>query len=104
MSARKWRLVIDENADADLQDALLYTQRQWGSEQRRRYPTLLFRSMRSLLDFPERGPERENLHPRCRILLVEQHIIYYDLNAEDNEIVVGRILHANQDPTGRVMF
>jgi toxin ParE1/3/4 len=91
-------------ARADIDGVLLYTRKRWGADQRRRYRNDLRRAMDSLREFPELGPARSEVAPGCRILAVEQHIIYYRLEEEQNEIVVGRLLHGSQDPTGRVSF
>jgi toxin ParE1/3/4 len=104
MSAHRLRLVVDENAQADLQDALVFTQLRWGVEQRRTYRAQLYRAMRSLLDFPELGPARFDIFPGCRVLPVGEHVIYYRLENEQNEIVVGRLLHRSRDPYGKVDF
>jgi toxin ParE1/3/4 len=100
MSARKRRLVLTPLASDDLRDILLYTGRVWGREQRDRYRGLIFRRLRRLIDYPELGPPRDEVFPGCRSLVVEQHVAYY--RVMETEIVVSRLLHARQDPTGVV--
>jgi toxin ParE1/3/4 len=100
MSARRRRLVIRPDAREDLRQILLYTQERWGEEQRRRYRARMYQAMRSLLDYPERGPARDEYFPGCRGLSAEQHIVFYLLT--NQEVVVVRILHGNQDATGKV--
>ncbi len=59
MSARRRRrLAISVAAKLDIDDVLLYTQRRWGTKQRRRYRAQLFQAMRALLDHPDRGRPR----------------------------------------------
>jgi toxin ParE1/3/4 len=101
MSARSRRhLTIEERDRLDIEDALTYTQERWGKEQRRRYRAQITQATRSLLDYPERGRPHDEYYLGCRSLLVEHHIIYYRLDGD--EVVVGRVLHSSQDPTGKV--
>jgi toxin ParE1/3/4 len=100
MSARRRQLVIRPDAREDLRQILIYTQERWGAEQRRRYRALMYQAMRSLLDYPERGRTREEYFPDCRGLPAEHHIIFYRLT--DDEVVIVRILHGNQDAAGKV--
>ena len=67
---------------------------------RRRYRAQIYQTMRSLLDYPERGRSRDEYFPGCRSLVVEQHVIFDHLT--DDEVVVGRVLHSSQDATGKV--
>jgi plasmid stabilization system protein ParE len=74
MSARRRRLVVLPEAQADIRAILLYTRERWCVEQRRRYRDQLNQTMRSLLDDPERGRLRNDLYGGCRGLPVEQHV------------------------------
>jgi plasmid stabilization system protein ParE len=56
--------------------------------------------MRSLLVYPERGRQRDELYTACRSLPVEQHVVFYYLT--DDAVVIDRVLHGSQDPTGKV--
>jgi toxin ParE1/3/4 len=101
MSARsRRRLTIREAAKRDIDDILVYTRTRWGVDQRRRYGAQLKKAIRSLLDYPELGPPRNDLFPGCRNLPLEHHVVYYHLDGD--EIVIGRVLHSSQDPTGKV--
>ena len=100
MSARRRQLIVRPDAQVDIRDILLYTLARWSSEQRRRYRGDLDRAMRSLLIYPELGPSRNDLFPGCRNLAINEHVVFYTI--ADNEIVVLRVLHGNQDPSGKV--
>jgi toxin ParE1/3/4 len=100
MSAHRRRLTIKPDAQVDIDDILLYTREHWGVDQRHRYGSQLRKAMRSLVNHPGLGRARDEVNPGCRSLLIERHVVYYRI-AED-EIVVGRILHSSQDPTGKV--
>lgn len=56
--------------------------------------------MRSLLDYPELGPSRNDLFLGCRSLATEEHVIFYRVIGD--EIIVGRVLHDSQQPAGKV--
>src|SRR5688572_5410799 len=101
MSARRLRrLRVLDAAERDLDDILIYTREHWGTGQSRRYRNDLRRAMNALRDFPELGPRRDDLYSGCRMLTVQQHNVNYRIT--DEEIVIGRLPHANQDPTGKV--
>jgi toxin ParE1/3/4 len=100
MSARSRRLVVRADAQADLRSVLLYTRDRWGADQVRRYRTQLNQAMRSLRVYPERGRTRDEYFLGCRTLAVEQHVVFYYLT--DAEVVIVRILHSNQDATGKL--
>jgi toxin ParE1/3/4 len=97
---RRRRLAITVAAKFDIDNILLYTQRQWGAGQRRRYRAQLYQGMRGLLDYPERGRPRDELYAGCRSVLVEHHVVYYYLT--DDAIVIDRVLHGSEDTTGKV--
>ncbi len=97
-SSRKIRFTAD--ARADLRDIRRNTAQRWGARQRDVYDAHLNQAMRSLLDYPELGPPRDDLFPGCRNLLVERHIVYYRIT--NDAIIVGRVLYSSQDPTGKV--
>ena len=100
MSARRRRLTVKPDAQVDIDDILLYTRKQWGVDQRRRYGTQLRQGMRSLVERPELGRTRDEVYSGCRSLVIERHVVYYRI--AENEIIVGRVLHSSQDHTGKV--
>jgi plasmid stabilization system protein ParE len=101
MSARsRYRLTIRESARRDIDDVLLYTRTLWGADQRRRYGVTLKQAIRTLVDFPELGSMRDDLFLGCRNLLVERHVVYYQIRGD--EIIVGRVFHISQNPEGKV--
>jgi toxin ParE1/3/4 len=94
------RLRLLDQARADVREILRFTARHWGSRQRARYSAQLHQAMNSLLDYPERGRTRDEYFPGCRGLPVEQHVVFYHLT--DDEVIVVRVLHGNQDAAGKV--
>ena len=100
MSARRRRLILKPQARSDVSGALLYTREQWGADARARYKATLYRSLQELTAFPEIGILRDEIYPGCRSRLTGQHVIYYHL--DDDQIIVVRLLHGQQDPAGKV--
>jgi|SRR5215213_9257880 len=99
MTSRR-RLSFSTGAQADIRSILRYTERQWGVRQRSTCQTQLDEGLNTLVEYPERGSERNDLYVGCRALRVQQHIVYYRLT--ETHIIVGRVLHNRQDPTGKV--
>jgi toxin ParE1/3/4 len=95
------KLQLTEDARADLRDIRRSTAQRWGVQQRDAYYAKLIKAMRSLLDYPELGPLRDDLYLGCRSLAAEQHVIFYRVIGD--EIVVGRVLHGSQEPVGKVI-
>lgn len=99
MSARR-RLTITPDARQDIRDVLRYTRERWGTEQQRRYRAHLYEEMRKLVRFPELGQPRDDLFVGCRMLPVEQHIVFYRM--VENDAVVGRVLHVRRNALSQV--
>lgn len=97
MPARKKTVVLTSEAEADINDTLLYTWQRWGELQRDLYDAALEQALASLVDFPEMGRRFPRLFPGCRIRPVEHHLLYYRIM--DDVIEVVRILHERTDPT-----
>lgn len=49
-----------------------------------------------LTEYPEIGRPRDDLLPLMRSLVVEQHVVFYQVR--EKQISVVRILHSRQDP------
>ena len=96
MSARKKPVVLTPDAEADINDMLLYTWHHWGEEQRNRYDAALERAIAALADFPEAGVRMPRFFPGCRFRHVEHHVLYYRIVGDVIEVV--RILHERTDP------
>jgi toxin ParE1/3/4 len=98
MSARRRRAVLTLDARQDLSDILLYTERQWGRQQRSTYQAAIRDSIRRLADYPALGRSRDELSPKLRSHPVGSHIIYYWV--EQETLIVAHILHGRRDPEG----
>lgn len=56
--------------------------------------------MDRLTRYPELGQAQDDIYPGCRVLRVEQHVLYYRVT--ETEVIIGRVLHVRQDPIGKV--
>ncbi len=93
-------LRLRTEAQIDIRSILRYTSRQWGAAQRQRYRRRLDEGLMSLTRHPEIGQERNDIHPGIRTFQVERHLIYYSVT--ETELVVSRVLHVNQDSSGKI--
>lgn len=101
MSLRRLALVVSPDARRDIRSLLMYSQQQWGQEQRKTYKSNLDRAMKQLLQFPDRGPARDDISPGLRNLVVDAHIVYYRVT--DRSVIINRVLHEKMDPTSRIV-
>jgi toxin ParE1/3/4 len=67
----------------------------WGRAQRDEYQARLRRVMQQLADVPALGEERNDLGRPYRRLVVEQHLIYYRIEARVVRVI--RVLHVKRD-------
>ena len=95
MSVRKRHLVLSPRASDDLDDVLLYTEQQWGSEQRERYQRDLLDGLNQLLTFPLLGKERPDYEPGARSIQIEHHVAIYQVS--DAEVHISRSVHVRRD-------
>src|SRR5688500_7444608 len=96
MPARKLAVRLSREADRDVLDILMNTQRTWGTKQQATYETVMIQALEMLSQHPETGRHRDDLFPGCRSFQAEQHVIYYHQPGA-TEIEVLRILHHRQD-------
>ena len=100
MSVRKLRLTIRPNARADIESVFLYTRMHWGTEQRGRYRAKPNVVLDSLTRHPELGVLRNDILTGIRTFQVERHLIYSTVT--ETQLVVSRVLHVNQDTSGKI--
>jgi toxin ParE1/3/4 len=96
MSFRKMQAVATRAARADIQDILLYTERQWGIEQRESYWNQIADAINRLLEMPSIGRNLDDLLPGMRSARVGSHLLYYLMR--DDRLMIVRVLHILQDP------
>jgi len=86
---------VSNAAQGDIREIGLYTQREWGAAQRRKYLAGMERQFERLAESPFLAAERREFTPPVRILPYERHLIVY--TAEDGAVLIVRVLHASMD-------
>ncbi|WP_301377812.1 MULTISPECIES: type II toxin-antitoxin system RelE/ParE family toxin [Thalassolituus] len=93
-------LTISPAANNDLSDIYRYSAQQWGQRKARDYLDAIKDTFWRLVEQPHSGVLRpellDSLLTDTRSLLVESHVIYYQIRANSVQII--RVLHARQDP------
>lgn len=92
------RIDFTTEARREFREALRFSRRRWGEEQRDRYAQKLTGAPDRLAQFPELGERRDDLSIGLRSFPVEQHIIFYRI--DDHAITVTRVLHVKMNATG----
>lgn len=90
------RIVKRPLAREDLIGIWRYTYEEWGEQQADKYLDELEAGIAQLRDNPKLGRARDEVRRGYRSLTVNQHIVFYTLDAEVIRIV--RVLHARMDP------
>ena len=91
---------VSKTAQGDIRNIGLYTQREWGIEQRRRYLSGLDQKFGELAENPRRSPEHTEFEPPVRIHHHEKHLIVYV--QEGAGILIVRVLHESMDVPARL--
>jgi toxin ParE1/3/4 len=96
MAARqKLKIVYTEQSKSDLRSIGEYTQKHWGSEQRRLYLKQLAKKVELLAVAPSIGTEIGGGDKPCRMLVVGRHGIISRRVNDRLEII--RVLHCRRD-------
>ena len=83
-------------AKADLKGIALYTQEQWGRDQRDEYLTMLDVCFHQLAANPLKGKDSSDIRHGYRKLNAGSHVIFYRQTL-NNSIEIVRILHGRMD-------
>ena len=83
-------------AKNDLRGIARFTEKRWGSAQRRHYLKGLDEAFVMLADAPKLGNACDYIDPGLRKYAFQRHVIFYDL-LSNNQIQVIRVLHRNMD-------
>jgi len=86
---------VSRAALADLKNIAAYTQKVWGSEQRRTYLKGLDLAFHFLAENPLAGVPCNYVVKGLRNHRFESHTIFYEKN--NNEILIVRVLHKSMD-------
>jgi toxin ParE1/3/4 len=91
------KIRLSRAAERDLESIWFYTITEWGEAQAEKYVALIERGFSQLLDNPYLGKERPDIQAGYRVLYVEKHLIFYQVN--ESYIEVFGIPHMRMDVT-----
>jgi toxin ParE1/3/4 len=94
------RLILSEDAEADLREISRYTKEHWGRERAYRYVQSLRNKLKLLCRHPELGPPAEGVRPALRRCSYVSHNVFYRIGS--GEIRVVRILHKQMRAEGHL--
>ena len=87
---------LTNKAKADLKSIAVYTQRQWGKDQRKIYVRQFNDTFHMLSETPELGSKCDFIKKGYRKFPVSSHVIFFH-NISQSEIEFVRILHKRMD-------
>jgi toxin ParE1/3/4 len=93
------RLIVSDDAKADLREIARYSKATWGAEQANRYVNLIIERFAWLMRHSARGAPQDEIIPGLKRVNVRRHAIFY-LDRPD-AVVVGRVLHQRMDHAGQ---
>lgn len=86
---------LSAEADHDLEDIFDYTAHEFGPDQAIRYLSSFDKIFDCLLENPELGRARKEIHAGLRSIVNGSYVVFYRIKRDRIRIV--RILHAAQD-------
>jgi toxin ParE1/3/4 len=95
------RLKLTERAVQDLREISIYTKKEWGAEQERRYRQQLELELQKLSLNANLGRSREEVGYGIRSFKVASHIAFYVQG--DYGITVLRLLHPRRDIASMIL-
>jgi toxin ParE1/3/4 len=93
---------LSRKAKADLKSIALYTEREWGRDQRNHYIFQFDQCFHLLADKPNLGQACDEISPGYRQYTQGSHIIFYRL-ATESIVEIIRILHKRMLPEGHLL-
>jgi toxin ParE1/3/4 len=100
-----YNIIYLEKASMDLESILDFIaldspQRAWN------YLQFLQESIAKLADFPKLGVEckRKNIRRNCRILIIEEYLVFYQIDELSTTLIIGRVLHRSINHNSRNFF
>lgn len=88
---------ISNEALNDLQNIWIYTFKNWSIAQADRYFNLIMDEIEYLSENPNNGKDYGHVRQGYYCSKVKSHLVFYKINAEQNEIEIIRILHQQMD-------
>lgn len=93
------RLIATARFRSDTDDILDYLERLAGSRVAENYGHRFRATIDRLVQFPQSGAPRPALGQNARIAIVSPYILIYDYTAEDETVVLLRVLHERRNIT-----
>jgi toxin ParE1/3/4 len=90
------RLVVTADAEADTFEILNDLENKAGAATAARYAQRFRAAIQRILELPQSGARRHALGPDARRIIVLPYILIYDYTAEDDTLVLLRILHGRR--------
>ena len=87
---------LSNKAKSDLRDIALYTQSQWGKEQRNHYIKALDNAFAGIAQYPLKGKDCGDIQTGYRKLPHASHVIFYTID-KTGAVFIVRILHKSVD-------
>lgn len=88
-------IILVDEAKADLGEIALYTQEEWGIDQRNKYIDEIDTAFQNILNTPHLGRDRSEIQKGVYSRFHKQHTIFYKFSGESLYIL--RILHQSRD-------
>lgn len=93
---------LSRKAKADLKSIALYTEREWGREQRNHYVLQFDQCFHLLGNNPKLGQTCDEIHPGYRQYPQDSHVIFYRHDS-DGAVKIIRILHKRMMPESHLL-
>jgi toxin ParE1/3/4 len=97
------RLIVTEDADADIEEILDYLEREAGAGVAEAYGRKIGACLSRLVEFPGIGTRRPALGADTRVGIVRPYILIYDYTADTDTLTLLRIVHGKRNITRRLM-
>jgi toxin ParE1/3/4 len=97
------RLVVSPEASGDIDDILVWLEREAGKAVALRYAERFRAAFSQLMAFPDIGARRPKLHAAMRIWAIAPYVVFYRSSPDSETVTVLRILHGRRDVSERLL-
>jgi toxin ParE1/3/4 len=94
---------FSESALIDLENIWAYTCKQWSIKQADKYVQLIFTELEFLTNNPNVGKDYGHIRSGYLGFKISAHICFYQINIDENFILIVRILHQRMDISNRLL-
>jgi toxin ParE1/3/4 len=93
---------FSDTALTDLENIWLYTRRHWSINQADEYVQIIFSALEFLTNNPNTGKSYGQIRLGYFGLKIKSHIVFYQINKNEDYIFIVRILHQQMDIENRL--